>query len=54
MDKRWSLQGMTALVTGGAAGIGFVLLSLYHVCNRRFFFCQNFKELEFVECLGMP
>ncbi|XP_024003802.1 tropinone reductase homolog At2g29320 isoform X2 [Eutrema salsugineum] len=22
MDKRWSLQGMTALVTGGASGIG--------------------------------
>ncbi|CAN6833579.1 unnamed protein product [Brassica oleracea] len=34
MDKRWSLQGMTALVTGGAAGIGFVLLSLYHVCEQ--------------------
>ena len=26
MDKRWSLQGMTALVTGGASGIGFVFL----------------------------
>ncbi|XP_024003714.1 tropinone reductase homolog At2g30670 isoform X2 [Eutrema salsugineum] len=30
MDKRWSLQGMTALVTGGARGIGFVLLLLIH------------------------
>ena len=31
MDKRWSLQGTTALVTGGASGIGFVFLlsSLY-------------------------
>ncbi|CAH2060166.1 unnamed protein product [Thlaspi arvense] len=42
MDKRWSLQGMTALVTGGASGIGFVCLLLeelasfgarIHVCD---------------------
>uniref|UniRef100_A0A3P6CJ51 3-oxoacyl-[acyl-carrier-protein] reductase n=1 Tax=Brassica oleracea TaxID=3712 RepID=A0A3P6CJ51_BRAOL len=41
MDKRWSLQGMTALVTGGAAGIGFVCHSeelasfgaKVHVCD---------------------
>nr|VDD13872.1 unnamed protein product [Brassica oleracea] len=26
MDKRWSLEGMTALVTGGASGIGFAFL----------------------------
>jgi Tropinone reductase 1 len=24
-DKRWSLQGMTALVTGGTRGIGLVI-----------------------------
>ena len=24
-DSRWSLKGMTALVTGGTKGIGFVL-----------------------------
>ena len=24
-DQRWSLQGMTALVTGGTRGIGSVL-----------------------------
>ncbi|WZZ54689.1 hypothetical protein YC2023_054796 [Brassica napus] len=36
MDKRWSLQGMTALVTGGAAGIGEELASFgakVHVCD---------------------
>jgi len=26
-DKRWSLHGMTALVTGGTRGIGFVPFS---------------------------
>ncbi|KAL0897371.1 hypothetical protein Bca101_081332 [Brassica carinata] len=26
-NNRWSLQGMTALVTGGASGIGFVFLT---------------------------
>ncbi|CAA7017546.1 unnamed protein product [Microthlaspi erraticum] len=26
MDKRWSLQGMTALVTGGASGIGHAIV----------------------------
>jgi len=24
-DQRWSLQGMTALVTGGTRGLGLVL-----------------------------
>jgi len=39
MDKRWSLQGMTALVTGAASGIGFVLIlcSLYHLFGSLFF-----------------
>jgi hypothetical protein len=27
-DGRWSLQGKTALITGGTKGIGFVSLSL--------------------------
>ena len=27
--KRWSLEGMTALVTGGTKGLGFVLFSFY-------------------------
>ncbi|KAL1192660.1 putative tropinone reductase [Cardamine amara subsp. amara] len=26
MDKRWSLEGMTALVTGGASGIGYAIV----------------------------
>ncbi|CAN6842356.1 unnamed protein product, partial [Brassica oleracea] len=40
MDKRWSLQGMTALVTGGAAGIGYAIVeelasfgAKVHVCD---------------------
>lgn len=33
-EKRWSLRGMTALVTGGTKGIGFVLSLL----------CLNFPE----------
>ena len=38
MDKRWSLEGMTALVTGGAGGIGFVFLPIVIVFNG-----QDFK-----------
>ncbi|KFK41764.1 hypothetical protein AALP_AA2G169200 [Arabis alpina] len=40
MDKRWSLQGMTALVTGGASGIGYAIVeelagfgAQIHVCD---------------------
>ncbi|KAF8090829.1 hypothetical protein N665_0465s0010 [Sinapis alba] len=40
MDKRWSLEGMTALVTGGASGIGYVIVeelacfgARIHVCD---------------------
>ena len=49
MDKRWSLKGMTALVTGGASGIGlvFLLSSLYQnlasfllLFNISLFFCR--------------
>ncbi|XP_013744244.1 tropinone reductase homolog At2g29330-like isoform X1 [Brassica napus] len=39
-NKRWSLQGMTALVTGGARGIGFAIVeelaafgAKVHVCD---------------------
>lgn len=28
-ERRWSLQGATALVTGGTKGIGCILLTLY-------------------------
>ncbi|KAG2331956.1 hypothetical protein Bca52824_003136 [Brassica carinata] len=40
MDKRWSLQGMTALVTGGASGVGYAIVeelasfgARIHVCD---------------------
>ncbi|WZY92953.1 hypothetical protein YC2023_065282 [Brassica napus] len=40
MDKRWSLQGMTALVNGGASGIGYAIVeelarfgAKIHVCD---------------------
>ncbi|XP_048609882.1 tropinone reductase homolog At2g30670-like [Brassica napus] len=40
MDKRWSLEGMTALVTGGASGIGHAIVeelasfgARIHVCD---------------------
>ncbi|KAL1192664.1 putative tropinone reductase [Cardamine amara subsp. amara] len=40
MDKRWSLHGVTALVTGGASGIGFAIVeelagfgARIHVCD---------------------
>lgn len=29
-DRRWSLKGMTALVTGGTRGIGFVTSIHFH------------------------
>ncbi|KAG7637853.1 Tropinone reductase [Arabidopsis thaliana] len=40
MDKRWSLQGMTALVTGAASGIGYAIVeelasfgAIIHICD---------------------
>ncbi|XP_058115329.1 tropinone reductase homolog At5g06060-like [Magnolia sinica] len=48
--KRWSLQGMTALVTGGTKGIGHAIVSelaafgaVVHTCAR--------KEAELQQCL---
>lgn len=40
-DKRWSLQGMTALVTGGTKGLGYAIVgelaalgAIVHTCGR--------------------
>ncbi|KAL1225863.1 putative tropinone reductase [Cardamine amara subsp. amara] len=54
MDKRWSLQGMTALVTGGASGIGYAIVdelanfgARIHVCDiSETLLNQSLSELE--------
>ncbi|XP_062173065.1 tropinone reductase homolog At5g06060-like [Alnus glutinosa] len=50
-ERRWSLQGMTALVTGGTKGIGHAIVeemaglgAIVHTCSR--------KEAELNECLS--
>lgn len=49
-DSRWSLQGMTALVTGGTRGIGYAIVeelaglgAIVHTCAR--------NESELRKCL---
>ncbi|XP_075635554.1 tropinone reductase homolog At5g06060-like isoform X1 [Castanea sativa] len=50
-NSRWSLQGMTALVTGGSKGIGHAIVeelaylgATVHTCSR--------NEVDLNECLG--
>ena len=33
-NKRWSLEGMTALVTGGTRGIGYVTIFYFIIIMR--------------------
>ncbi|KAL0863547.1 hypothetical protein Bca101_042665 [Brassica carinata] len=40
MDKRWSLQGMTALVTGGASGIGHAIVEELASFGARIHICD--------------
>ncbi|CAF2284212.1 unnamed protein product [Brassica napus] len=45
MDKRWSLQGMTALVTGGASGIGYAIVEELASFGARIHICDISKTL---------
>ncbi|XP_010510316.1 PREDICTED: tropinone reductase homolog At2g30670-like [Camelina sativa] len=40
MDKRWSLQGMTALVTGGGIGIGHAIVEELAGLGARIYVCD--------------
>ena len=43
-DGRWSLQGKTALVTGGTKGIGFVSLCMHALSFTSFYFQLHKKN----------
>ncbi|EOA27726.1 hypothetical protein CARUB_v10023879mg [Capsella rubella] len=45
MDKRWSLQGMTALVTGGASGIGYAIVEELAGFGARVYVCDISETL---------
>ncbi|KAH0886413.1 hypothetical protein HID58_062509, partial [Brassica napus] len=45
MDKRWSLQGMTALETGGVAGIGYAIVEELASFGARIHVCDISKTL---------
>ncbi|KAM1998922.1 hypothetical protein ACFX1R_007242 [Malus domestica] len=50
-ERRWSLRGMTALVTGGTKGIGYAIVeelaglgAIVHTCSR--------NEVDLNDCLS--
>ncbi|CAL9234796.1 unnamed protein product [Arabidopsis halleri] len=45
MDKRWSLQSMTALVTGGASGIGHAIVEELAGFGAKIHVCDILKTL---------
>ncbi|KAL1196671.1 putative tropinone reductase [Cardamine amara subsp. amara] len=45
MDKRWSLQGMTALVTGAASGIGYAIVEELAGFGARIHICDISESL---------
>nr|ABW81156.1 TRL15 [Capsella rubella] len=50
MDKRWSLTGMTALVTGGTKGIGKAVVEELSIFGARVHTCAR-DETQLQECL---
>ena len=47
-DSRWSLHGMTALVTGGSRGIGFISFPLFVYLFECFFVLQRSEMITIV------
>ncbi|XP_038713807.1 tropinone reductase homolog At2g29330-like isoform X2 [Tripterygium wilfordii] len=50
IDRRWSLQGMTALVTGGTSGIGLAVVEEFAGLGATVHTC-SFNESQLNECL---
>ncbi|XP_021278656.1 tropinone reductase homolog At2g29150-like [Herrania umbratica] len=49
-DNRWSLQGMTALVTGGTKGIGYAIIEELAGLRARIHTCSR-TEADLNKCL---